>query len=77
MTVLPLKPQLRGKAGEALRRRFEAVQPTLLLFLQRLRRISVVSVVPGRTSDERREEEKVMVRGRGHGTGRRVQSEWT
>jgi hypothetical protein len=39
LTVLPLKPQLRGKAGEALRRRFEAVQPTLLLFLQRLRTV--------------------------------------
>ena len=65
MTVLPLKPVLRGKAGEALRRRFEAIQPTLLLFLQRLRRISVVVDPVGRPSDERRkeeaEEEKIMV----------------
>ena len=69
VTVLPLKQQLSGKAGEALRRRFEAIQPTLLLFLQRLRRISVLSVIPvrGRTAEEEKEEQeiggKIMVSG--------------
>ena len=39
--MLPLKPGMRGDAGGALRRRFEDIQPTLLLFLQRLRMITV------------------------------------
>ena len=39
VTVLPLKRQMRGPAGAALRRRFEDLQPTLLLFLQVRRRL--------------------------------------
>jgi hypothetical protein len=41
VTVLQLKRQIRGAAGAALRRRFEDIHPTLLLFLQRLRRITI------------------------------------
>jgi hypothetical protein len=40
-TILPLKKQMQGQGGALLRRRFEDIQPSLLLFLQRLRRIVV------------------------------------
>lgn len=47
LTVLPLRRQLTGAAGVALRRRFEDIQPTLLLFLQKLTRISVTALSGG------------------------------
>ncbi|GAX75620.1 hypothetical protein CEUSTIGMA_g3064.t1 [Chlamydomonas eustigma] len=40
-TILPLKTLMQGQGGVVLRRRFEDIQPSLLLFLQRLRRISI------------------------------------
>ena len=59
LTVLPLKRVLQGEAGEALRRRFEDIQPTLLLFLQRLRRITVQGAVAGAQGEGRQGPEDV------------------